>query len=399
MITGDKLETAENIGVLSNFIQPHFAIYRITSDAEDIQGEVARIDSDIRDRQVAEFSILIEGTAIQRIIECEDKGFLASFADIVSSCKSLIFCRSTPSQKGSIVQFFKKHFRKTVLAIGDGGNDVNMINAADIGIGLVGKEGNQAASASDFSFCQFRFLDRLLLHHGRWVYYRVGNFFVYYGYKNLVACLLMAYYLMYCGWSGTSIFSAAYLICYNSFVSIFVLFAGAYDQDINPDTFKPVFQKLPAFYKDYKRRNFFSYKRYLLWTLGAVATSIWVFFVTVYALAEGSLDSSGRSVDMRSLSSSLSTTSFFLITIFSYIDLRSFTVVTAAIFAAMVLVGGVAFFILENFANIGQNYLAWSDNFNLKWWMILLLNVSTVAAFRAAWNTLRVSLWPTLVEK
>lgn len=71
--------------------------------------------------------MLIEGAAIAKIIECEDKEFIATFTGVVSHCKSLIFCRSTPAQKGSIVRFFKNNFKRTVLAIGDGGNDVNMI--------------------------------------------------------------------------------------------------------------------------------------------------------------------------------------------------------------------------------------------------------------------------------
>lgn len=61
------------------------------------------------------------------------------FKEVVSKCKSLIFCRSTPAQKGRIVKFFKDSFKKTVLGIGDGGNDVNMIQQADIGVGILGK--------------------------------------------------------------------------------------------------------------------------------------------------------------------------------------------------------------------------------------------------------------------
>jgi P-type E1-E2 ATPase len=108
------------------------------------------------------------------------------------------------------------------LAIGDGGNDVSMIQEADIGIGLLGKEGNQAANASDFNFCKLRFLDRLLLHHGRLAYYRIAYFFVYYGFKNMLIALIMFYYLAYCGWSGANILSSSYFAVYNSVISLFI---------------------------------------------------------------------------------------------------------------------------------------------------------------------------------
>jgi phospholipid-translocating ATPase len=193
---------------------------------------------------------LIEGNSIEKIVQSEDKTFIKSFVGVVSQCKSLIFCRSTPAQKGLIVKFFKKNFKKTVLAIGDGGNDVSMIQEADIGVGLLGKEGNQAASASDFNFCQFRFLERLLLHHGRWAYYRIAYFLVYYAFKNILITLMLFCYLAYCGWSGANVLSSAYLTVYNSLISVFLtIYYGVLEQDINSDMYSPAYNVMPRFYK------------------------------------------------------------------------------------------------------------------------------------------------------
>lgn len=61
----------------------------------------------------------------------------------------------------------KSHTGKRTCAIGDGGNDVSMIQAAHVGVGIVGKEGKQASLAADFSVTQFSFLTRLVLWHGR----------------------------------------------------------------------------------------------------------------------------------------------------------------------------------------------------------------------------------------
>lgn len=82
--------------------------------------------------------------------------------------------------------FVKKHIKAVTLAIGDGGNDVNMIQEAHIGVGILGKEGNQAAMCSDYFFCEFRYLWRLLFVHGRWNFYRTAYFVNFFFFKNIV---------------------------------------------------------------------------------------------------------------------------------------------------------------------------------------------------------------------
>ena len=98
-------------------------------------------------------------------------------------CKSVICCRVSPSQKADIVKAVRKEVKDSItLAIGDGANDVPMIQSAHIGIGISGQEGLQAANASDYSIAQFRFLQRLLLVHGVCNYWR------------LVKCILYSFY-------------------------------------------------------------------------------------------------------------------------------------------------------------------------------------------------------------
>lgn len=89
-----------------------------------------------------------------------------------------------------------------VLAIGDGGNDVGMIEQAHIGVGIIGKEGNSASAVSDFSIGKFKFLDRLILHHGRWFYYRLSYFFIFFGWKNVIITLCIFFYLIESAFSG-----------------------------------------------------------------------------------------------------------------------------------------------------------------------------------------------------
>lgn len=97
------------------------------------------------------------------------------------------------------MRFMKNSLKKVTLAIGDGGNDVNMIQTADIGVGIYGKEGNQAAASSDYSFCQFRYLWRLLLVHGRWSYLRTSFFITFFFYKNIFFTFQQIWFAIYSG--------------------------------------------------------------------------------------------------------------------------------------------------------------------------------------------------------
>ena len=73
-----------------------------------------------------------------------------------------------------MVAFVKKWTHGRTLAIGDGVNDVAMIQEADVGLGIVGKEGMQASLAADFSIMKFKHMQRLILWHGRLSYKRTA---------------------------------------------------------------------------------------------------------------------------------------------------------------------------------------------------------------------------------
>jgi phospholipid-translocating ATPase len=91
--------------------------------------------------------------------------------------------------KASVVRLVREELGVMTLSIGDGANDVSMIQVADIGVGISGQEGMQAVQASDFAIGRFRFLVRLLLVHGHWCYDRISKLILYFFYKNMVRCL------------------------------------------------------------------------------------------------------------------------------------------------------------------------------------------------------------------
>ncbi len=164
------------------------------------------------------------------------------FLSLASHCSSVLCCRATPLQKAYIVRVVKEELRKHTLAIGDGANDVSMIQTADVGVGISGQEGMQAVMASDFAISRFKYLERLVLVHGHWNYDRLARMVLYFFYKNAVKSLFQKvvlqaqvsfftvinfppqafvfvyfWYQLYCGFSGAVMIDQMYLMLYNLF--------------------------------------------------------------------------------------------------------------------------------------------------------------------------------------
>lgn len=180
---------------------------------------------------LANFGILVEGSAITK---CLDKSNNELFWKIILKSRSIICCRCSPIQKSDIVQFVKKKSSKITLSIGDGGNDVNMIKEANIGIGIFGKEGSQAAYSADYAISQFKYLKRLLLYHGRYYLMRNSYFVMYYFYKNLIFTFPQFLFAFYNGFSGTLLWDNYYYLAYNSFITMApVGLRMLYEEDID----------------------------------------------------------------------------------------------------------------------------------------------------------------------
>jgi P-type E1-E2 ATPase len=145
--------------------------------------------------------LLVEATALGFILD--DPNFKNYFIRIAKTCEAVICCRVSPGQKADVVRLIKNDDSEMItLAIGDGANDVSMIREAHIGIGLYGNEGMRAVQSSDFALGEFKFLWRLLMHHGRLCYLRNSELILYFFYKNLVLTLPQLYFGLLSGFSG-----------------------------------------------------------------------------------------------------------------------------------------------------------------------------------------------------
>ena len=196
VLTGDKVETAINIGFSCNLLSNDMNMIVFDVEANDLDGARQELDKHLSDfglsgtdeelaaaRQDHEppnsmHAIVIDGDALKLMLDEELK---QKFLLLCKQCRSVLCCRVSPAQKAAVVKMVKHGLNIMALSIGDGANDVAMIQEADVGVGIAGEEGRQAVMSSDYAIGQFRFLQRLILVHGRWSYRRLGettaNFF------------------------------------------------------------------------------------------------------------------------------------------------------------------------------------------------------------------------------
>lgn len=159
------------------------------------------------------YGLVIDGTSLRHAFE--EQYTKDIMLELATRCKAVICCRTSPLQKALIVRLVKEGLGSMCLAIGDGANDVSMIQAADIGVGVAGEEGLQAVNSSDYAIAQFRYLNRLLLVHGHWSYMRNSNMIVNFFYKEIIGIGILFWFQFYCAYSATTVYEYTYLLFWN----------------------------------------------------------------------------------------------------------------------------------------------------------------------------------------
>ncbi|KAK2510221.1 Atp10b [Columba guinea] len=191
-----------------------------------------------------EFGLVIDGRTLNIIFQ---GGLEEKFLALTKHCRSVLCCRSTPLQKSMVVKLVRSQLKVMTLSIGDGANDVSMIQAADVGVGISGQEGMQAVMASDFAITRFKHLKKLLLVHGHWCYARLAKMVIYFFYKNVTYVNLLFWYQFFCGFSGSTMIDYWQMIFFNLFfTSMPPLLFGVLDRDVSAETLLG----LPELYKN-----------------------------------------------------------------------------------------------------------------------------------------------------
>uniref|UniRef100_A0A8C2XJC0 Phospholipid-transporting ATPase n=1 Tax=Cyclopterus lumpus TaxID=8103 RepID=A0A8C2XJC0_CYCLU len=250
ILTGDKKETAINIAYACKLLCPNDQLLTANCGSKDA---CAALLEELKlkvqrggDRETAAgdpeesssgrmegFILVLDGRTLDWALQEEQR---SDFLELSQRCKAVICCRSTPLQKSKVVQLIRDQLGVMTLAVGDGANDVSMIQVADVGVGISGQEGMQAVMSSDFAISRFKHLRKLLLVHGHWCYSRLANMIFYFIYKNVMYVNLLFWYQFFCGFSGSVMTNAWVLILFNLiFTSIPPLIYGVLERDIPTD--------------------------------------------------------------------------------------------------------------------------------------------------------------------
>ncbi|KAF3633617.1 Phospholipid-transporting ATPase 1 [Capsicum annuum] len=229
-------------------------------------------------------ALIIDGNSLVYILE---KDLETELFDLATSCRVVICCRVAPLQKAGIVDLIKSRTDDMTLAIGDGANDVSMIQMADVGVGICGQEGRQAVMASDFAMGQFRFLKRLLLVHGHWNYQRVGYLVLYNFYRNAVFVFMLFWYILYAAFSATSALTDWSSVFYSLiYTSIPTLVVGILDKDLSHRTLL----KYPKLYSAGYRQESYNMKLFWITMLDTVWQSLVLFYVPLFIYDQSDID-------------------------------------------------------------------------------------------------------------
>ena len=299
MLTGDKVETAMNIALACNLLQPHMRTYKIVEDEGQADGSVSTMEQVLKAadaiRSGEDVAIVIDGVALEAVIQDEyhvGMDVMGKFLEVATRCRAVVCCRVSPKQKAEVVHLVRKKEHVICVSIGDGANDVPMILNANIGIGISGQEGMQAVMASDYAIAQFRYIQRLLLVHGRWSCQRLCVLIVYFFYKNCNIALVSFWYGLYSEFSGVRFWNDLYGTVWNCFFTAFPIFCtGLLNRDVVSPSTLLTFADL---YKEVQGGQDFTIGRFFWWMMDAVFVSLVVFFVPLYAVGGASVWPSGQ---------------------------------------------------------------------------------------------------------
>lgn len=306
VLTGDKVETAINIGFSCNLLGNDMELLILKTELSEsdqklnnigpqdtslqiidklisnylslyfqMEGSKEELDAALSDHLAPSegFGVVIDGDALK--LALGDPDIQRKFLLLCKQCKAVLCCRVSPAQKAAVVTMVKETLDVMTLAIGDGSNDVAMIQTADIGVGIAGEEGRQAAMSSDYALGQFRYLTRLVLTHGRWSYKRFSEMIPCFFYKNINYTFAQFWYSFFNGFDGSYLFNVTYLMLYHlAFTSLPVITLGVFDQDVSAK----VSMLTPQLYRSGILRSEFTERKFWLYICDGLFQSLVSFF-------------------------------------------------------------------------------------------------------------------------
>ena len=255
MLTGDKVETARCVAISAKLVSRGQYIHTVSKIADNSAAQEA-LDF-LRNK--TDCCLLIDGESLSLML----RQFRAAFISIAVLLPAVIACRCSPTQKAEIANLIRNHTKKRVCCIGDGGNDVSMIQAADVGIGIVGKEGRQASLAADFSVTQFHHVTKLILWHGRNSYKRSAKLAQFIMHRGLIISVCQTMYSIAGHFDPKGLFINWLMIGYATVYTNAPVFSLVFDRDVDE---RPA-NLYPELYKELKTGKSLSYRSFFSWVL------------------------------------------------------------------------------------------------------------------------------------
>ncbi|KAH0831015.1 Ca-transporting ATPase [Lanmaoa asiatica] len=299
VLTGDRQETAINIGMSCRLIAESMNLVIVNEvtaheTAEFISKRLNAIKNQRSSGEQEDLALIIDGKSLTFALE---KEVSKSFLELALLCKAVICCRVSPLQKALVVKLVKKNQNSILLAIGDGANDVSMIQAAHVGVGISGVEGLQAARSADIAISQFRYLKKLLLVHGAWSYQRLSKLILCmlrqffcplesWGlmrrldsfYKNITLYMTQFWYSFFNNFSGQIAYESWTISFYNVVFTVLPpLVIGIFDQFVSAR----VLDRYPQLYSLGQKNVFFTKTAFWLWIGNALYHSLILFGFSV----------------------------------------------------------------------------------------------------------------------
>ncbi|KAI8430331.1 hypothetical protein MSG28_000638 [Choristoneura fumiferana] len=253
MLTGDKLETA--LCIARSLQLGGGAGWRAARECT-ARGDALALLQDLA-AAGDHPDLIIEGETLEVCLQSYEE----EFVEVLCKCAGVVVARCSPTQKARVAQLLRARGR-VVAAVGDGGNDVAMIQEADIGVGIEGAEGRAASLAGDVSVRAFAALARLLLVHGRRAVMRSAALSLFIVHRGLIVSTMQAVFSVVFYFSSVSLYPGFLMVGYGTLFTMLPVFSLVLDKDIPSSTAL----KNPQLYKQLTKGRQLSYKTFYIWT-------------------------------------------------------------------------------------------------------------------------------------
>nr|XP_058897535.1 phospholipid-transporting ATPase IH isoform X3 [Kogia breviceps] len=410
VLTGDKMETAAAACYACKLFRRNTQLLEVTTkrleeqSLHDVLFELSKTvlhcgASLTRDNfsglsaDMQDYGLIIDGAALSLIMKPREDGSSSNyrqlFLDICRNCSAVLCCRMAPLQKAQIVKlikFSKEH--PITLAIGDGANDVSMILEAHVGIGIIGKEGRQAARNSDYAIPKFKHLKKMLLVHGHFYYIRISELVQYFFYKNVCFIFPQFLYQFFCGFSQQTLYDTAYLTLYNiSFTSLPILLYSLMEQHVAMDALK----RDPALYRDIAKNALLRWRVFIYWTFLGVFDALVFFFGAYFMFENTAVTSNGQMFGNWTFGTLVFTVMVFTVTLKLALDTHYWTWINH-----FVIWGSLLFYVVFSLLWGG---IIWPFLNYQRMYYVFIQMLSSGPAWLAVVLLVTVSLLPDVLKK